>query len=456
MVGTVQAAQLQAVSQQVVAAGVGVGTEDMDEVTMMALLARLEANITANIASKIDASLAPIAGRVETVEKAVESVETAVSSVTATVTDMAQCVQNMESSLRSVIDDVHRLKESSVAPQTFATAMALGAPSGDPGLQGEVSRPRPNLRGPVRSKPPTPELREVLERSSRTLSLYPVERVLLDEARDKLEEEGFDGDAWSEALHRVAWEFLHFEMKLSSDEWKQLTINDIFVPKRLEAATLYVEFATLRQADAVKSLAVHLRPGQRLRVSRHTPWQARERVNMLEAHAKSLRDQGNKTRLDIRESDYLLQFKPRADPSATWSSFMDMGSLPPFDLTNSAISSKSPGEAQGRKVRPGILPGGPEVRKRKANSPATGANTQPLGRKSCRQEEDSDDSLPAGPPVPITAQNIQEEIADAEEGEIFVSGDDALARIREAQASIGRLSLTLDHKTTTTRLRSGK
>lgn len=67
-------------------------------------------------------------------------------------------------------------------------------------------------------------------------------------------------------------------------------------------------FSTLKEADAVKSMEVHLRQGQRFRVARHVPWQAQDRGNTLEARAKALRVTGHRTKIDLRDADYSLQF----------------------------------------------------------------------------------------------------------------------------------------------------
>lgn len=402
-------------------------TARMNEDMMRALLSQLEASISA----KIDSSLAPLAERVENIEKNVAEVNESVSNVVKNVEDVTKTVNNMEGDLRDVIKEVGLLKSKQTSSNLFSAVTANGAHAGQE--CGTV------ISNTVRKQPISTDLSKVLERSARTISLYPVDRMVLDEARDKLVKDGFVGDTHMEAMRMAAFEFLSEEMKLRQDEWDRLAIIDIFTPSRKDAATLYLEFNTLREADSIKALAVHLRSGERLRVARHIPWQARERVNHLEMLAKSLREAGNRTRLDLRGSDFVLQFRPKDDPNAAWTSHVNGEDIPPFDMKPSPLNSeRSPGEAKGRRVRPGIRAGGPETRKRKAASPLSGTNKVPLGpKKHCAAttDEEEEDTTPPGED-------------DLDTDELFVSGDEALARIREAQSSLKRMSTSLDTRTT--------
>lgn len=67
-------------------------------------------------------------------------------------------------------------------------------------------------------KPMAADLRTVLEISSRTIGLYPVDKLVVDEAKNKLMNEGFKGDAQGEALRIDAFEYLHMEMKMRTCE----------------------------------------------------------------------------------------------------------------------------------------------------------------------------------------------------------------------------------------------
>lgn len=63
---------------------------------------------------------------------------------------------------------------------------------------------------------------------------------------------------------------------MTTKEWEELNITKVFTPHGAQFTTVYAEFPTLGEEDAIKSLCVHLREGENLTVGRHVPWQARK------------------------------------------------------------------------------------------------------------------------------------------------------------------------------------
>lgn len=413
---------------------------NMDKATLQMMLDTMQTSLEQNLRKSMDESLKPLNERMEKVESSVTSIE-----------DRFVRLEEEVSSLKN-----------KVSTPTFAMVTQAGGSAETPLVIPPSTASRWSEPSPMVSWAPTPaNLKEVLKKSAKTLGLYPISKEVVDEFKEKLIKDGFEGNPEKRALREAAREYLQEEMKMRTSEWEQLDIVDVFTPRALDFNTVYIELSSISEADAVKSLSVHLRQGQRLCVARHVPWQARERVNALEGIAKQMRDAGNKTRIDLRDDDYQLQYKPRSDSDSLWRNYGEMDTLPPFSTKRGVMDTdRSPGEARGRKVRRGVVEGGPVSNKRKATSPLTGANKTPIGRRpSCC------DSVPAAVPVVFGADvgAGEEQEGESSESDYELTVDMVSAECTEdssdyseASRSIKRLSAVMNLRPQRSRMPSQK
>lgn len=116
----------------------------------------------------------------------------------------------------------------------------------------------------------------------------------------------------------------------------------------MDFKTVYAEFNTVTETEKVKSLSRYLRENVGLRVSHHTPWQARDRQNALESKAKAFRDMKYKTRINIKDNDYVLSVNSKED-NRGWRIISEMEDIPAFCIqATGRFAEKSPSKAKGR------------------------------------------------------------------------------------------------------------
>lgn len=198
------------------------------------------------------------------------------------------------------------------------------------------------------------EVRKVMERASRTISIFPVPKAEVDKIREEIatEKDMDDNEELNgEALHRAAEEFIKGEMGMRDDDWEALKINEIFTPKGDTWRTIYIEINTLDETEWIMSHCRNMKKEGKAKISNHVPWQARERHNGFERKAKLMRDLKFKTRIVIRDGDYLLKVQKK-ETDEPWKICTDVDDIPGFSTVRMTEDRRrSPRAATGRKMR---------------------------------------------------------------------------------------------------------
>lgn len=109
---------------------------------------------------------------------------------------------------------------------------------------------------------------------------------------------------------------------------------------------------------------IYLREGVKLKVSKHIPWQARDHHDSLERRAKCLREEGFRTKIQQKNSDYILLKRGKVDPLAKWVESWDREGLPCFQSVSSrGLNNKlTPSKDRGRQGMSEVS-GGLEMRR---------------------------------------------------------------------------------------------
>lgn len=308
------------------------------------------------------------------------------------------------------------------------------------------------------------DVRKAMEKAGRTLSFFPISNREVEKIEREMEDsrvQGAETNFYTTALRCALGEYLTAEMKLTTEEWDNLDLVEVFTPKGAVYNTVYAEFKTRREADMIKSNCVYLREGENLRVGRHIPWQARDRHACLETRAKALREEGFRTRIEQRDLDYVLLVRERSNPGAQWHPHSDQGDLPPFQSGPGGGDrlQKTPSKGRGRKLRttpPARLPQ-PLRHPAAPRVPTTAASKH--GRSP--QADETNKKSRGGDTVRISSTAVHEPEDEEEEEEELVSesvefGQEASPPVADRRRSIVSVnSLTFqDPDMTSSRTRS--
>lgn len=224
------------------------------------------------------------------------------------------------------------------------------------------------------------EMTGIMEKAGRTIAFCPIQEEEV-KAIEKEMEEDHDNEGANvreEAMRKAISEYLVGEMKMTNLDCTRLSITEVFAPRYKDYRTVYAVFSTLEEAEKVLSMCLYLRSTNR--VTNHVPWRARDRQNAVEGRAKQYRDRGYRTRISIRDSDYLLLVKHKVEAGG-WRPATDMENLPPFSNAQSVRSEAnqtSPGQAGGRVLRVGL--------KKHPRSPASEKAEVPEKKRVCQSE----------------------------------------------------------------------
>lgn len=194
----------------------------------------------------------------------------------------------------------------------------------------------------------------VMNRAGRTVSLFPIlkEEVLaIEKELTSKKVSNNQKELRREALTMAVKEYLVLEMKISEEYFSRLDISNIFCGSSENWKTVYIELETSAQADWVLSHAGNLKK-KYLTVGHHTPWQARARNEAFQSKAYSLRkESGMKTRIVIKEGDYVLMFREK-DAMGEWEEWKGDQETPKLAAAGEQAARRiTPTKAAGRKLR---------------------------------------------------------------------------------------------------------
>lgn len=249
------------------------------------------------------------------------------------------------------------------------------------------------------------EMIEIMEKARRTVAFFPIQAEEVNAIQKEMEESGEWGeiDTREEAMRKAITEYQVGEMKILESECAEQNITEVFAPKYADFRTVYAVFATAEEADKVLSMCLYLRHSNR--VTNHVPWRARERQSALEGRAKNYRDRGFRTRITIKDSDYVLTVKSRENAGG-WRPALDTENLPPFSPAQSqrpVDRNTSPNQAKGRTLRVGLRkhPRCPtsdvlEILDNKRRCQSVTSATEEVTVSDCEEEADQTDAPTSG------------------------------------------------------------
>lgn len=344
----------------------------------------------AELGEKIEKAIDPVLNRLEVVEANQEAVNDKLSG-------MEDRMKNLEEKEKRKDTEMPKSKTINEVPEEW------------PGLgemeQEEVIMVREVRKATKRKMEVTgaddEETKKAMKKAAKTLSFFPIPYQEVETIRKELEEDKADGvedDMYSAALKKALGEFVMDEMAMRQDDWDALEIREIFTPRGTDWRTVYLEVETEEEADWVKGHTRNMRKEGKARVGHHVPWQARERQSGFESKAKLLRDLKYRTRINIRDGDYVLKYQKR-DLTEPWKIYNDTSDIPGFSNRRLIEEKKrSPKQAVGRKMRTNIT--------KHVLSPGSKAAEQPDPKKKKSDHPNTEEE---------EEEEQMEEVADAEE-----------------------------------------
>lgn len=275
--------------------------------------------------------------------------------------------------------------------------VASGGAGREPGGEG-------NLRTAYEVNLEKSDIKYIMNKAARTVSLFPVPWREVEEIRKELvEEAGVEGiDCSADALRKAAREYMEGELKMSSKDWESLDIEGIFAPQNQEWNTIYVEMRTQEQAEWILSHSVHLL-SRDLKVGNHVPWRARERHSAFQTKAWKRRDGGKfKTRVYIKNGDYVLKFRRKDLNTGPWETWYGDDDTPDFSSQQEVTrEKKTPSKATGRNMRTkrgekhGLSPASAEAEVPSHKRP-NGRGEEPEEEVVCEAVEEEDETETGG------------------------------------------------------------
>lgn len=263
------------------------------------------------------------------------------------------------------------------------------------------------------------ENRSVLDRAARTVSLFPITREHVMTFKKDLDKDTVESniDNFPKAMELAVQEYLEWEMKITEEEFKDMGYLEIFHPKGEDWRTLYLELETLQKAEWILSQSQHIHSTEP-KVGNHVPWQARERHSAFQAKALIMRRDGKKTRVVIRNGEYVLRFRDKSNVSAKWEEWKGSEDTPELvDPEARRGTEKSPSKAKGRAAKP--------TNSKHNRSPDSAKNDVPKPKRKKGFPLASPDDTVINPGWSVDDASDEEEEAEEEVNEDISEADTA-------------------------------